>query len=255
MLNQTKNAIIRTNLLVISISLLSIYLPSSFGQTAIEIDITKGAGVSADADCVAAENCFTPNPFTVAPGTTVTWKNIDTVTHALCSGKTTDVKCGSVFEDDSLKPGETFQFTFLNSGVYDYYCSIHPWMTGQVLVGSSVTGPTQLSSTQSSPTSSLITVTTDKSSYSDGDTIKISGTVSNYISNTPIAIRITNQIGEIIKIDQTEVGSDRTFSTSITATGSLWQTLGMYQVTAIYGSVDRTAQTTFQFSGSSNGGG
>jgi plastocyanin len=264
MLNQTKNTIIITNLLVISLSLLSIYLPSSFGQTASEIDITTGAGSSANAACVAAEHCFTPNPFNVAPGATVTWKNTDTVTHALCSGKPTDVKCGPVFEDDSLKPGETFQFTFPNSGVYDYYCSIHPWMTGQVIVGSaSMTGPTQLSSTGPNSTNAVsgntgtisggntggITVTTDKASYKDGDTVRISGTVSNYVSNTPVTIRIIDPIGEIVKVDQTDVGFDRTFSTSITATGALWQN-GVQTVKVQYGSPDIVAQTAFQFSGS-----
>ena len=81
----------------------------AFGQTANEIDIAAGAGGSANAACVATNNCFAPNPLTVAPGTTVTWKNTDTAMHVVCSGKPTDDTCGKVFEDDSLKPGKTFQ--------------------------------------------------------------------------------------------------------------------------------------------------
>ena len=53
--------------------------PSAFAQMSMEVDMAKGAGSSANADCVAANNCFAPNPVTVAPGTEVEWKNVDTV--------------------------------------------------------------------------------------------------------------------------------------------------------------------------------
>src|SRR5574337_910530 len=114
----------------------------AFGQTANEIDIATGAGASANAAGVATNNCFTPNPLTVAPGTTVTWKNTDTLMHVVCSGKPSDYQCGQVFEEDSLKTGKTFQFTFADAGTYDYFCSVHPWMTGQVIVGAASTTTT-----------------------------------------------------------------------------------------------------------------
>src|SRR5579885_808769 len=117
----------------------------AFGQTANEIDIASGAGGSANAACVSTNNCFSPNPLTVAPGTTVTWKNTDTTMHVICSGKVTDDECGKVFEDDTLKPGTTFQFTFANAGTFDYFCSVHPWMTGQVIVASAAAASTQSS--------------------------------------------------------------------------------------------------------------
>jgi predicted secreted protein with PEFG-CTERM motif len=99
-----------------------------------------------------------------------------------------------------------------------------------------------------------ITVTTDKMSYNDGDKVMISGSTQDYISDTPITVRIISPIGNIVKVDQVDLGSDRTFSTSITATGALWQEAGAYTVKVQYGSPDRTAQTTFQFAGSSTGG-
>jgi predicted secreted protein with PEFG-CTERM motif len=99
-----------------------------------------------------------------------------------------------------------------------------------------------------------ITVTTDKTSYNDGDKVMISGSTQDYISDTPITVRIISPIGNIVKVDQVDLGSDRTFSTSITATGALWQEAGAYTVKVQYGSPDRTAQTTFQFAGSSTGG-
>ena len=100
-----------------------------------------------------------------------------------------------------------------------------------------------------------IIVTTDKTSYNDGDKVMISGSTQDYISDTPITVRIISPIGNIVKVDQVDLGSDRTFSTSITATGALWQEAGAYTVKVQYGSPDRTAQTTFQFAGSSTTGG
>ncbi|SHO43927.1 exported hypothetical protein [Nitrosotalea sinensis] len=138
----------------------------AFGQTANEIDIAKGAGGSAQAACVSTNNCFNPNPLTVAPGTTVTWKNTDTTMHVICSGKVTDDECGKVFEDDTLKPGTTFQFTFANAGTFDYFCSVHPWMTGQVIVGagsgtpSTTTTPANVTTTTTTPATTPNATTT-----------------------------------------------------------------------------------------------
>ena len=118
----------------------------AFGQTANEIDMASGAGASAGAACVAANNCFAPNPLTVAPGTTVTWKNTDTVSHYVTSGKASDETTGTVFDSGNLiKPGSTYQFTFANAGTFDYFCSVHPWMTGQVIVASAAAASTQSS--------------------------------------------------------------------------------------------------------------
>ncbi len=114
--------------------------PSAFGQMSMEVDIAKGAGSSANAPCVAANNCFAPNPVTVAPGTEVEWKNTDTVGHTVTSGKPSDNETGTVFDSSTnglIKPGAEFKFTFQNPGTFDYFCQVHPWMTGQVIVSTS----------------------------------------------------------------------------------------------------------------------
>lgn len=114
----------------------------AFGQTANEIDMTKGAGAAATADCVAAKNCFSPGTLTVTPGTTVTWKNTDTVSHYVTSGQPSDNTTGTVFDSGNLiKPAGTYQFTFANAGTFNYFCTVHPWMTGQVIVGAASTTP------------------------------------------------------------------------------------------------------------------
>src|SRR6266852_648541 len=106
----------------------------AFGQTATEVDIAKGASSGASADCVTAKNCFNPNPANVAPGTEVDWKNGDTASHTVTSGQPSDNVTGSVFDSGLIKPGQDFKFTFQNEGTFNYFCTVHPWMTGQVIV-------------------------------------------------------------------------------------------------------------------------
>lgn len=126
-----------TILLPLAIFVIFITTSSAFGQTSYEIDISKGAGFSAYGKCITAKNCFYPNPLSIPIGSTVIWRNTDKVGHFVVSGKLTDDNSGSIFDSNSvIRSGSTFQFTFVNAGTYDYYCSAHPWMSGQVIVGS-----------------------------------------------------------------------------------------------------------------------
>ena len=84
----------------------------------IDVVIALGAGASASADCVATNNCFTPNPLSVGAGHTVTWLNGDQVSHTITSGLASDSTPGSLFDSGLIRPGETFQFTFANPGTY-----------------------------------------------------------------------------------------------------------------------------------------
>ncbi len=95
-----------------------------------------------------------------------------------------------------------------------------------------------------------IVVTTDKLSYNDGDKVMIAGTTHDYIADVPLTLIVKNPIGNIVKIDQITVGTDKTFSDSVLATGALWQSAGNYSIFVQYGSSSRTATTTFQFAGS-----
>src|ERR1700722_13067642 len=67
---------------------------------------------------------FGPASLTVAVGTTVTWTNRDDIPHTVVS---TD----KVFKSKVLDTDEKFSFTFTKAGSYDYFCSIHPKLTGK----------------------------------------------------------------------------------------------------------------------------
>ena len=70
---------------------------------------------------------FTPAELTVTVGTTVHWTNRDDIPHTVVS---TD----QVFKSKVLDSEEQYSFTFTTAGTYAYFCSIHPKMTGKVIV-------------------------------------------------------------------------------------------------------------------------
>ena len=72
---------------------------------------------------------FGPVTLTVPVGTTVTWINRDDIPHTVVS--TDDSK---TFKSKVLDTDEKFFFTFNKAGTYPYFCSIHPKMTGKVIV-------------------------------------------------------------------------------------------------------------------------
>jgi plastocyanin len=70
---------------------------------------------------------FGPGTLTVPVGTTVTWTNRDDIPH-------TAVSTEGVFKSKVMDTDEKFSFTFSKPGNYPYFCSIHPKMTGKVVV-------------------------------------------------------------------------------------------------------------------------
>jgi len=70
---------------------------------------------------------FGPETLTVRVGTTVTWTNRDDIPHTVVS---TD----GVFKSKVRDTDEKFSYTFAQVGTYPYYCSVHPKMTGKVVV-------------------------------------------------------------------------------------------------------------------------
>ena len=82
---------------------------------------------------VSGSGFYLPLNLEIKKHTTVTWANEDSVPHNIQSqdefGKVTDT-----FNSPPLNTGDRFDFTFEESGVYNYYCSFHPWRVGVVTV-------------------------------------------------------------------------------------------------------------------------
>jgi plastocyanin len=73
---------------------------------------------------------FDPVSLTVKTGTAVTWVNQDGPPHTIVS----DAGSPVAFSYDSLSTGNSYKFTFTQPGTYTYHCSIHPSMTGTIIV-------------------------------------------------------------------------------------------------------------------------
>jgi len=93
-----------------------------------------------------------------------------------------------------------------------------------------------------------IVVTTDKSSYSEGDVILVTGEVRELYSGTPVSLIVQND-NAIVVLAQLTVGADKKFSTEFTAGGTM-RTSGTYTVEVTYGTQNRIATTSFEFEGS-----
>ena len=77
---------------------------------------------------------YDPSPLTIKSGETVRWNNDDFETHTVTSGSEKDGNIGMVFDSGEMKRGDTFTHKFDKVGSYDYFCIIHPIMTGVVIV-------------------------------------------------------------------------------------------------------------------------
>ena len=84
--------------------------------------------------CELDKTCFEPYFVKIDLGDTVTWINNDDAIHVVISGNVNDGSDG-FFGSGSLKTNEVFSFTFDKEGNYEYFCTIHPWMNGFVVVG------------------------------------------------------------------------------------------------------------------------
>jgi plastocyanin len=73
---------------------------------------------------------FSPSTLTVKAGSTVVWTNEDGAPHQIAS----DDGAPAPFTSSSLATGASFPFTFTQAGTYPYHCSIHPSMTGTIVV-------------------------------------------------------------------------------------------------------------------------
>ena len=82
---------------------------------------------------IASTGFYIPLNLEVPPGTTVEWTNDDSVPHTIQSLNEKGEIIG-LFNSAPLQTGETFEYTFDESGVYNYYCSFHPWRVGIVTV-------------------------------------------------------------------------------------------------------------------------
>jgi len=94
------------------------------------VSVEEGTGVPG---CEETNECYFPYSVEILVGDTVSWSNVDTAAHTVTSGSPAEGASG-VFDSSLFMGGETFEFTFDEEGPYPYFCMVHPWMAGEIIV-------------------------------------------------------------------------------------------------------------------------
>jgi len=95
------------------------------------VEIAQGSSVTG---CEKTNECYIPYSLSIQPKETVQWQNKDNTAHTVTSG-TPDNGATEDFDSGVISGGDTFTHTFDMDGLFDYYCTLHPWMIGNVAVG------------------------------------------------------------------------------------------------------------------------
>lgn len=82
--------------------------------------------------CDETNTCYIPSKISIRQGESVTWLNEDAAFHSVTSG--TYENPNGLFDSEHLDPNESFTVKFDESGTFDYFCTLHPWMKGKVVV-------------------------------------------------------------------------------------------------------------------------
>ena len=82
--------------------------------------------------CEETNECYLPHTITINVGDTVLWENPDPVAHTVTS--ITDGAPDGMFESGLFLTDATFEVNFDEPGTYDYFCIVHPWMAGAIIV-------------------------------------------------------------------------------------------------------------------------
>ena len=138
-----KKIITLTIILGISVSIIGLFLfnynseETSSEETKttveeiIEADVVIPIKVSRPG-CDIEDICYIPPNIVVEKGKSVTWLNEDSSFHSVTSGFYPEPS--GLFDSGHLDPYESYTLSFDEYGVYDYFCTLHPWMKAQVIV-------------------------------------------------------------------------------------------------------------------------
>ncbi len=106
-------------------------IPTVFADHATaEVSIPSGTSVPG---CEETDECWVPATVTIDVGGEVTWSNDDTAAHTVTSGSAVDGPDG-IFDSSLFVAGNTFSWKADTAGEFPYFCMVHPWMAGTVIV-------------------------------------------------------------------------------------------------------------------------
>ncbi len=103
-------------------------------STSLDIISVKISAETSDPGCEILEKCYIPWEAIIEVGQTIEWLNYDTEAHTVTS-TTLEGDPFDEFDSGLINYGKKFSHTFDKSGKFYYFCTLHPWMSGNVIVG------------------------------------------------------------------------------------------------------------------------
>ena len=189
--------------------------------------------------CKADNSCFNPSEAKILVGGTVTWINTDSFIHTVTNGVPEKGGDQPHLFDGFLNPGRSYQYTFNTSGKYGYFCEIHPWAIGRVVVFEK-----QISSTVTPPANPSLIV----QSITSGGSLMIENNDAVYLADRSLHIEISGHVegathGKVVDLlikrpdksfEKSKVTTNKQgYYKTVTVLDKKWQS-GSYTIVAQY---------------------
>jgi len=195
--------------------------PTPVPEPAVEVINAVGSAVPG---CEETNECFIPYTTKIVQGDTVTWTNPDDSLHIAASGNPSNGPDG-VFDSGPMFTNDSFSFTFNDVGTYDYFCLVHPWMIGQIIVspGSSENtgeniGTVNIIPQSESSESTMIILSPDDSDEIVNEIIKVVNETVGIDETVVFVLKpedVSDSANEIVQIINETVGIDEEVITKI----------------------------------------
>jgi len=104
--------------------------PNAFAVKTVIVQNVQGTNIPG---CEETNSCFDPNPVIINVQDKITWENNDSASHTVTSGNPTTGPL-EYFDSGLMMPGDSYSLVFPGAGTYDYFCMVHPWMEGKIIV-------------------------------------------------------------------------------------------------------------------------
>ncbi|NDB51514.1 MAG: PEFG-CTERM domain-containing protein [Nitrosopumilaceae archaeon] len=106
-------------------------MPAFADHETVNVSIAAGSNTQG---CEAVNECYIESEVTTDVGSEVEWTNDDTASHTVTSGDISNGGPDGIFDSGLILSGQIFSQKFDTAGEYPYFCQVHPWMTGTVIV-------------------------------------------------------------------------------------------------------------------------
>jgi predicted secreted protein with PEFG-CTERM motif len=115
---------------ILAIFAVMVTVPAFADHATVEVSVPAGSSTTG---CETTNECYIESEVTIDAGSEVVWSNEDSASHTVTSGTPSDGPDG-IFDSGLFLSGQTFSHMFEEEGEYPYFCLVHPWMQGTVIV-------------------------------------------------------------------------------------------------------------------------